>query len=150
MLRMFVPHTGTRNSLPAIAMNSALQSHKAQLLATAAAASLATAGLISAYTTYSRRKERLKLNEEVLKSISQNKSRNLQIPGEDSSDLSASGLSFASSSSDKYDENLIREQLARNYAFFGEEGMKKIRNSSVAIIGCGGVGSAAAVMCARR
>jgi tRNA threonylcarbamoyladenosine dehydratase len=48
-----------------------------------------------------------------------------------------------------YDEELVREQLARNYAFFGEEGMRKLRGASVVIVGCGGVGSWAAVMLAR-
>lgn len=49
-----------------------------------------------------------------------------------------------------HDEVLIREQLARNYAFFGEDGMKRIRGSRVTIVGCGGVGSWAAIMLARR
>ncbi|KAK0469328.1 uncharacterized protein EV420DRAFT_1493813 [Desarmillaria tabescens] len=48
-----------------------------------------------------------------------------------------------------FDEGLIREQLARNYAFFGDEGMAKVRSGSVAVIGCGGVGSWAAVMLVR-
>ncbi|WBW71503.1 tRNA threonylcarbamoyladenosine dehydratase Tcd1 [Schizosaccharomyces osmophilus] len=48
-----------------------------------------------------------------------------------------------------YDEDLIREQLARNYAFFGEEGMTNLRNSFVVVVGCGGVGSWATVMLAR-
>ncbi|KIJ50617.1 hypothetical protein M422DRAFT_204191 [Sphaerobolus stellatus SS14] len=48
-----------------------------------------------------------------------------------------------------YDESLIREQLARNYAFFGEEGMAKIRGGFVVVVGCGGVGSHAAMMLAR-
>lgn len=37
-------------------------------------------------------------------------------------------------------EVIIRESLARNYSFFGDEGMKKIRNSFVVIVGLGGVG----------
>lgn len=49
----------------------------------------------------------------------------------------------------RHDEDLIREQLARNYAFFGEEGMKKIREARVVVVGCGGVGSWAAMMLAR-
>ncbi|EGO01130.1 hypothetical protein SERLA73DRAFT_167269 [Serpula lacrymans var. lacrymans S7.3] len=48
-----------------------------------------------------------------------------------------------------YDEELIREQLARNYAFFGEEGMTHIRAGTVVIVGCGGVGSWVAVMLVR-
>jgi tRNA A37 threonylcarbamoyladenosine dehydratase len=49
----------------------------------------------------------------------------------------------------KHDEELIREQLARNYAFLGEDGMKKVRNLSVVIVGCGGVGSWVCTMLVR-
>jgi hypothetical protein len=48
-----------------------------------------------------------------------------------------------------FDEGLIREQLSRNYAFFGEAGMSKIRRATVVVVGCGGVGSWAAMMLAR-
>jgi tRNA A37 threonylcarbamoyladenosine dehydratase len=44
---------------------------------------------------------------------------------------------------------LILEQLARNRVFLGEEGLKKVRNSFVIIVGCGGVGSWAATMLLR-
>jgi tRNA A37 threonylcarbamoyladenosine dehydratase len=49
----------------------------------------------------------------------------------------------------KHDEELIREQLARNYAFLGENGMKKVRNLSVVVVGCGGVGSWVCTMLVR-
>ncbi|KAF9278999.1 hypothetical protein BGZ68_008196 [Mortierella alpina] len=48
-----------------------------------------------------------------------------------------------------YDEELIREQLARNIAFLGEEGIQKLRKSFVVIVGAGGVGSWAASMLIR-
>jgi hypothetical protein len=119
-------------------------SHKTQLIATAVAASLATAGLFSAYTSYSRRERRKNLNEEIFRSIAlsdETKSlNNAPTPPlgdiRDGDDL-------------KYDEDLIKEQLARNYAFFGEEGMSKIRGGNVVVVGCGGVGSWAAVMLVR-
>mmetsp|Transcript_3717 Transcript_3717/g.4877 ORF Transcript_3717/g.4877 Transcript_3717/m.4877 type:complete len:487 (-) Transcript_3717:55-1515(-) len=41
------------------------------------------------------------------------------------------------------------EQLSRNELFFGKEGMKSIKNSSVLIVGLGGVGSHTAHMLAR-
>ena len=37
--------------------------------------------------------------------------------------------------------SLEKEQLTRNFSFFGEDGQKEIMNSFVIIIGCGGVGS---------
>lgn len=48
-----------------------------------------------------------------------------------------------------YDEDLIKQQLARNYSFFGEEGMAHVRAGTVVIVGCGGVGSWVAVMLVR-
>lgn len=116
-------------------------SHKTQLIATAIAASLATAGLLTAYTSHARRERRKNLNEDVLQSIAlsdETKGNPTPPPGvgRDSDVM-------------KYDENLIKEQLARNYAFFGEEGMSKIRGSNVVVVGCGGVGSWAAVMLVR-
>ena len=46
-------------------------------------------------------------------------------------------------------EVIIRESLARNYAFFGPESMSKIREAFVVVVGLGGVGSAAATMLVR-
>ncbi len=37
--------------------------------------------------------------------------------------------------------SLLREQLKRNYEFFGEESMEKIKKSFVCVVGLGGVGS---------
>ncbi|KAJ3909560.1 hypothetical protein F5879DRAFT_1019502 [Lentinula edodes] len=127
------------------------RSHQAQLIATALAASAATAGLIASYNAYTRRAKRKDLNDEVLRSIQSNGSnfniQKLQLSN------SEDGLSFPpkslESSGNMYNEELIREQLARNYAFFGEEGMKKVRGGAVVVVGCGGVGSWAAVMLAR-
>ena len=49
----------------------------------------------------------------------------------------------------KVSENILREQLDRNYLFFGEEGMNLIKNSSAAIINCETLGSNIAVTLAR-
>ena len=40
-----------------------------------------------------------------------------------------------------YDNDLILEQLARNRAFLTDEGLEKLRNAFVIVVGCGGVGS---------
>ncbi|KAF9011788.1 ubiquitin-protein ligase molybdopterin-converting factor [Cyathus striatus] len=126
-----------------------LQSHKAQLVGTAIAASAATAGLIHAYSTYKKHVRRRKLDEEIRRSISAHdfdesdhlKPRLSGVPTE----RELAGIHPGPG----YDEDLIREQLARNYAFFREEGMSKIRKGGVVVVGCGGVGSWAAVMLAR-
>ncbi|KAF8303101.1 hypothetical protein DL93DRAFT_2127421 [Clavulina sp. PMI_390] len=49
----------------------------------------------------------------------------------------------------EFDEDLIQEFLARNYAFFGPQGMHMLRSASVVVVGCGGVGSWAALMLLR-
>lgn len=49
----------------------------------------------------------------------------------------------------KMSEVIIREALARNYVFFPDGGMDKIRESFVIVVGLGGVGSAAATMLVR-
>lgn len=48
-----------------------------------------------------------------------------------------------------YSEELIREQLTRNYAFLTEDGMEKIRKQRIVIVGVGGVGSWVATMLIR-
>jgi len=48
-----------------------------------------------------------------------------------------------------YDEDLILEQLARNRVFLTDEGLSKLRNAFVIVVGCGGVGSHAAAALAR-
>lgn len=117
-------------------------SHRTQLIATAVGASLATASLLAAYNSYTKRERRRNLNEQIFRSISNEASTESYAPTpppEGAQDVG--GLS--------YDEDLIREQLARNYAFFGDDGMSKVRKGRVVIVGCGGVGSWAAVMLAR-
>ncbi|KAJ7210837.1 ubiquitin-protein ligase molybdopterin-converting factor [Mycena pura] len=123
-------------------------SHRTQLVATAIAASAATAALVSAYTAFSRRSRRQDLDKDILRSISSNVSGKsidgqAKSPQERHRDLPEPRDELV------YDEDLIREQLARNYAFFGEVAMAKIRKARVVVVGCGGVGSCAAVMLAR-
>lgn len=48
-----------------------------------------------------------------------------------------------------HSEELIREQLARNYAFLSDKGMDKVRNQNIVVVGAGGVGSAVATMLVR-
>lgn len=48
-----------------------------------------------------------------------------------------------------FDEELILEQLARNRVFLKDEGLKKLRDSFVIVVGCGGVGSHCAASLAR-
>ncbi|KAI0124684.1 ubiquitin-protein ligase molybdopterin-converting factor [Xylariales sp. AK1849] len=49
----------------------------------------------------------------------------------------------------EFDDELILEQLARNRVFLTPEGLDKLRNAFVVVVGCGGVGSHAASSLAR-
>ena len=132
------------------------QPHKTQLIITALAASLATASLFQAYNTHTKRVRRRKLDQEIRLSIASHTlghnvpkppSRATTLDGVDPPSLQTSTTGFGDVAD--YDEDLIREQLARNYAFFGEKGMERIREGKVVVVGCGGVGSWAAVMLVR-
>lgn len=48
-----------------------------------------------------------------------------------------------------FDEELVLEQLARNRVFLTPEGLEKLRDSFIIIVGCGGVGSHCAAALAR-
>ncbi|PVH95369.1 hypothetical protein DM02DRAFT_537532 [Periconia macrospinosa] len=48
-----------------------------------------------------------------------------------------------------YDDDLILEQLARNRVFLTDDGLAKLRDAFVIVVGCGGVGSHATAALAR-
>ncbi|KJA23869.1 hypothetical protein HYPSUDRAFT_201007 [Hypholoma sublateritium FD-334 SS-4] len=118
-------------------------SQKTQLIVTAVAASLATASIIQVYNTHTKRIRRKELDDEIKRSLSEDLNDSLE--NSQTNYFEPKRVE----QSQNYDEDLIKEQLARNYAFFGEDGMAKIREGRVVIVGCGGVGSWAAVMLVR-
>jgi len=61
----------------------------------------------------------------------------------------SNAVAFKSNRKSELNEDFIRETLSRNYSFFGEEKMNKIRKSFVIVVGVGGVGSHAAHMLMR-
>jgi len=132
-------------------MASSTSSQQWKLGITALSASFVTFAALTAYHETQKRQRRRELDIEIAKSIAKDGSgHHIPTPEENwGKESMSSYVSVPSRSSEPYDETLIREQLARNYAFFGEEGMAKIRGGSVVIVGCGGVGSHAALMLAR-
>ncbi|EPT01968.1 hypothetical protein FOMPIDRAFT_1023012 [Fomitopsis schrenkii] len=134
-------------------MNLDVSSHRVQLVLAALGASVATAGLLTAYQQHSRHQKRRELDLEIKRSL-QSTSANVapaprpRKPEAEEGDAEIT-LSARRGKEYEYDEELIREQLARNYAFFSEEGMARIRKGSVVVVGCGGVGSWAAMMLVR-
>lgn len=109
-----------------------------QLAFTAVTASVISIGALLTYQRVSKRRERAQLNLELQERLDR----------EEQAVASSPPIVNAEKEYEP-NETIIREQLARNYAFFGEEGMAKIRGSRVAVIGCGGVGSWASVMLVR-
>ncbi|KIK34332.1 hypothetical protein CY34DRAFT_813002 [Suillus luteus UH-Slu-Lm8-n1] len=115
------------------------QSHRTQLILAAVSASLLTSGLFTAYNAYIRRERRRNLDRDILRSIAdqdESSKRRLIQKGEEFLD-------------EQTEEEVTRERLARCYAFFGDEGMARVREKSVVVVGCGGVGSWVAVMLVR-
>ncbi|KAH7090928.1 hypothetical protein BKA62DRAFT_724635 [Auriculariales sp. MPI-PUGE-AT-0066] len=131
------------------------------LAITATATAALTLGAVGAYSRLNRKHRRRELERDVKDSIELLDSRVSTGSGLGSVSMSSSSIingpydsaaSLALSSAPEaspFDESLVREHLARNYAFFGDEGMQKVRGSTVVVVGCGGVGSWAAVMLAR-
>ncbi|KAI0259995.1 hypothetical protein BC834DRAFT_942561 [Gloeopeniophorella convolvens] len=124
-------------------LNLNLTSHRTQLVLTAACTALATYSLLSLADTRARTKRRAELAADVKRALSSGPARASippspsALPPPEPSDTDASA------------EELIREQLARNYAFLGEPGAAAVRRATVVVVGCGGVGSWAAVQLAR-
>ncbi|CCM05469.1 uncharacterized protein FIBRA_07690 [Fibroporia radiculosa] len=141
-------------------LNPDVYSHRAQLVLAALTASAATVGIITAYQQRSKSQKRRALAEDIRRSLASAPSQDTlgnqdrvkpagKIQPDDYIERDiALGTKFQSEDYE-YDEELVREQLARNYAFFGEEGMEKVRKGSVVVVGCGGVGSWAAIMLVR-
>nr|GAT51747.1 predicted protein [Mycena chlorophos] len=145
-------------SLPLPLPELNLTKHQKQLLATALSASVGTAALLSGVHLLrerrrhrERRDRRRELEGDALRSAlgSAATSTLHTRQATPTSHEHEGGGSHITLGGPAYDEDLIREQLARNYAFFGEEGMQRIRKGCVVVVGCGGVGSWASVMLVR-
>lgn len=123
------------------------QSHRTQLVLTAVSACVVTSALFTAYNAYRRSERRRDLNEDVLRSIAE-APRAHRLPST-TEEESPQETFIRPNHIGGYDEDLVKEQLARNYSFFGDEGMARVRAGSVVVVGCGGVGSWVAVMLVR-
>ena len=126
-----------------------LKSENARIATAAAAACAFTLLSVTTYQSFEKRKRRRELQREVKEALARtppehelNSDHFAVTPPE--TEIMDSKISSAN-----FDETIVREMLARNYAFLGEEAMAKVRNGRVVVIGCGGVGSWAAVMLMR-
>ena len=157
-----VPHTCCPRSClrptwsrTASKMPSGSHSHHLHLALAALAGALAAMASISAITAIQKRRRRRQLEDDIQSSLS-----DLSNSGELSSSRNISEeiaeliekrvepvVNRVSRGEDP--EELFKEQLARCYALFKDEGMERIRKAKVVVVGCGGVGSWAAVMLVR-
>lgn len=125
------------------------QQQRWKTVGVAVSASVATLAAVGAYRTYWRLRKRRELDEELRRSLAKGDApRRIPSPDEAWGNIIAPST-LSSRVGGDYSEELIREQLARNYAFFGDDAMARIRDSRVVVVGCGGVGSYAAMMLAR-
>lgn len=136
-------------------MGSSFRSHHIQVALAAVGGALAASVAISAFTSLERRRRRKQLEDDIRNSLSEfGNTGDLQ----SSRDLPQEIVELIQKrvepvidrvSRGEDPEELFREQLARCYALFKEEGMELIRKAKVVVVGCGGVGSWAAVMLVR-
>ena len=125
-----------------------LTRHRAELLLTAAATAAATYSLLSLYHSRSRRSRRADLADQINRALASETRTQPSSPPPPIPNTEPAPAPAPAPDSD-YAEELVREQLARNYAFLHEDGVSRVRAASVVIVGCGGVGSWTAVMLAR-
>lgn len=117
-----------------------------RLTLTAVVASAVTASTILTYQASQRRKRSKALKEQLLQEAHTLQHSELTPLGT----IAASNDSLSTGAQQvDFDESLIQEQLARNIAFLGEEGVQKVRQSLVVVVGAGSVGSWAALMLLR-
>ncbi|KAI9208851.1 uncharacterized protein BJ171DRAFT_487499 [Polychytrium aggregatum] len=110
-----------------------LADSRTTLIGTALAASVVTACTILGFQRWTKKAAISEFKRELQEQIS----------------VSGSAFSQLGASDPAAEEELVREQLSRNYAFLGENGAARVRGSFVIVVGVGGVGSHAAHMLLR-
>lgn len=126
-------------------LSSFFKSENAKLTLCAVSASLITASAIYSYQSSSRYHHSLASRRKTLENASlPHRTIHLNAAGGEEKETEP-----VVATDREYDEDLIREQLSRNYLFFSHAGMTKLRDSFVIVVGVGGVGSWATTMLVR-
>ncbi|KOS20791.1 Uncharacterized protein ESCO_004123 [Escovopsis weberi] len=137
-----------------------LSSPRFQLLATAALSGATAASLVLGYQALQREErsaelkgsgtssESLLVPSSLSSSPPEDRVLNDASPLLDPEDARNQALARRAQAGD-FDEELILEQLTRNQVFLTPEGLQKLRDSFVIVVGCGGVGSHCAAALAR-
>lgn len=131
-------------------MNASLfHSQRSQLLATAVISGVAVASLILGYQAVERQVRLSALKSSIPSQVDDDTGIK-ELNSVSATDEDAKSLELARrAQAGDFDEELITEQLARNRVFLTPEGLKKLRDAFVIVVGCGGVGSHCAASLAR-
>ncbi|KAM4065550.1 thiF family protein [Hirsutella rhossiliensis] len=135
-------------------MPELLASPRLQLIATAVLSGATAACLLLGYQALDR-EERLNELKSAIPSLAESqhgikKLNDFGAPmsAADKEDARNMELARRAQAGD-FDEDLINEQLTRNRVFLTPQGLEKLRDSFVIVVGCGGVGSHCAASLAR-
>jgi len=129
--------------------------HRWQLVATAILSGATAASLLLGYQTFDRELRLSQLKSSIPSLADDQDAQRLNSFGAastptavDKEDARNQALAQRAQAGD-FDEELILEQLARNRVFLGDDGLAKLRDAFVVVVGCGGVGSHCAASLAR-
>ncbi|KAG5976043.1 hypothetical protein E4U58_006378 [Claviceps cyperi] len=128
-------------------LSDTLSNPRVQLLLTAVLSGATVASLILGYQALER-EERLEELKNSIPRLAENSHEASKLndfgaasdAAVDKEDARNQALAKRAQAGD-FDEELILEQLARNRVFLTPEGLAKLRESFVVVVGCGGVGS---------
>ncbi|VBB72962.1 Putative protein of unknown function [Podospora comata] len=134
-------------------MSSLTSNNKVQLAATAVVSAAVAASAILSYQRLQKDSRLNRLKQSIPnpgddESGVQKLTRVGPLPKPDKEDEHNFLLAQRAQAGD-FDDELILEQLARNRVFLSDQGLSKLRNAFVIIVGCGGVGSHACAALSR-
>ncbi|KAH8880144.1 hypothetical protein GQ53DRAFT_755325 [Thozetella sp. PMI_491] len=126
-------------------LSQATGNSKLQLVTTAVASGAVVAAVILGYQRLQREERISRLKRSIPgPAESDGIIQQITTPGllapPDKEDIRNAALARRAQAGD-FDDELILEQLARNRVFLGPEGLAKLRDAFVVVVGCGGVGS---------
>lgn len=117
-----------------------LETNQGKLALIALASAALTTSTIFSAQALSRRSRRIRLRDEAEARLHEEEEEGAEEEVKDFTRLAGGKGKGKEGKKRGTSDLIIRESLARNYVFFGDEGMEKVRNSFVIVVGLGGVG----------